>query len=110
MAQPWPRPTPRGRQPPTSRWARVLTVFSTKGGVGKSLIAANTAVALSDAGSTVCLVDLDVNSGDVAIMLQLTPTRRSTTWPPSTARSTSDAIESILTPHSDRPSVSLPRR
>src|SRR5690349_19491269 len=47
---------------------KLFTVFSTKGGVGKSLVAVNTAVALSQRGHRVCLVDLDVNSGDVAIM------------------------------------------
>lgn len=54
---------------------KVLTVFSTKGGVGKSVVASNVAVALADQGKKVCLVDLDVNNGDIAIMLQLSPTR-----------------------------------
>lgn len=54
---------------------KAITVFSTKGGVGKSLVATNTAVALADEGHQVCLIDLDVNNGDVAIMLQLNPTR-----------------------------------
>ena len=54
---------------------RMLTVFSTKGGVGKSLMATNLAVSLADQGNTVCIVDLDVNNGDIAIMLQLTPMR-----------------------------------
>ena len=54
---------------------KILTVFSTKGGVGKSLVATNVGVALAGARHSVCLVDLDVNSGDVAIMLQLTPHR-----------------------------------
>ena len=54
---------------------QMITVFSTKGGVGKSLMAANIAVSLADQGSSVCIVDLDVNNGDIAIMLQLTPMR-----------------------------------
>ena len=32
-------------------------------------------MALADQGHNVCLVDLDVNNGDVAIMLQSTPQR-----------------------------------
>jgi pilus assembly protein CpaE len=51
----------------------LVTVFSTKGGVGKSLVATNLAASLADQGSRVCLVDLDVQCGDVAIMLQVTP-------------------------------------
>lgn len=51
----------------------VVTVFSTKGGVGKSLVATNLAAALADKGKRTCLVDLDVAGGDVAVMLQLSP-------------------------------------
>lgn len=84
---------------------KVLTVFSTKGGVGKSLIATNTAVALSDAGHNVCLIDLDVNSGDVAIMLQLTPTRTINDLVAFNGNIDQHALESILTRHSDRLSI-----
>ena len=53
---------------------KVITIFSAKGGVGKSSIATNLAVALSDGGKhRVCLMDLDLAFGDIAIMLQLSP-------------------------------------
>src|SRR5207244_4060105 len=39
---------------------KIVTVFSTKGGVGKSLVATNVGVALAKGGHSVCLVDLDV--------------------------------------------------
>jgi MinD-like ATPase involved in chromosome partitioning or flagellar assembly len=56
--------------------AQIVTVFSAKGGSGKTTIAINLAVALNDCGARqVCLVDLDLAFGDVAISLQLTPTR-----------------------------------
>jgi pilus assembly protein CpaE len=56
--------------------ARVVTVFSAKGGCGKSTLATNLAVALADGGRRrVCLVDLDLAFGDVGIMLQLPPDR-----------------------------------
>lgn len=54
---------------------KIHTVFSTKGGVGKTTIATNLAVAIADRGMSVMLVDLDLNNGDVAIMLQLKPAR-----------------------------------
>ncbi len=55
---------------------RVITVFAGKGGCGKSTIAANLGVALAAGGARrVCVVDLDLAFGDVAIMLQLVPTR-----------------------------------
>jgi pilus assembly protein CpaE len=53
---------------------RLVVVFSTKGGCGKSFIASNLAVALADrVGDGVGLVDLSLTSGDLAIMLQLLP-------------------------------------
>lgn len=55
---------------------KVVTVFSAKGGCGKTTLATNLAVALAASGSPrVCLVDLDLDFGDVAISLRLTPAR-----------------------------------
>lgn len=53
---------------------RVTTVFSTKGGSGKSVVATNLAIALAKRGpSPVVLVDGDLQFGDVAVMLHMTP-------------------------------------
>jgi pilus assembly protein CpaE len=52
---------------------RLVTVFSAKGGVGKTTVSTNLAMSLSLLGHRVCLVDLDLGSGDVAITLQLFP-------------------------------------
>jgi pilus assembly protein CpaE len=57
----------------TSAAGKVITVFSAKGGVGKTTIATNLAVALAEAGSQVCIVDLAF--GGVAFALQVLPTR-----------------------------------
>lgn len=55
---------------------QIITVFAAKGGCGKTTLATNLAVTLSSSDSArVCLVDLDLDFGDVAISLQLTPTR-----------------------------------
>lgn len=52
--------------------SRVFTVFSTKGGVGKTTIASNLAVSLArSTKKRVALVDLDLQFGDVAIMLNV---------------------------------------
>lgn len=51
---------------------KFITVFSTKGGVGKTTIATNMAVALArNTKKRVCLVDLDLQFGDVAVMMNL---------------------------------------
>lgn len=53
---------------------QVLTVFSTKGGAGKSVLSTSLAVALAQrSDKPVCLVDADLQFGDVAVMLKLTP-------------------------------------
>jgi pilus assembly protein CpaE len=79
---------------------RMVTVFSTKGGVGKSLMAANVAVSLADQGSTVCIVDLDVNNGDIAIMLQLTPMRTLNDLAAFHGDIGVDVVETLVTPWS----------
>ncbi|WP_224279537.1 AAA family ATPase [Nocardioides lacusdianchii] len=84
---------------------KVITVFSTKGGVGKSLVATNLGVALSSSGRSTCLVDLDVNSGDVAIMLQLTPQRTINDLVGFNGVIDAEGISTILTHHSDNLSV-----
>ena len=57
---------------------KLITVFSPKGGVGKTTLAVNLAVVLSQGsgpgkGLPVCIVDLDLAFGDVAITLQVVP-------------------------------------
>lgn len=53
---------------------RIITVFSTKGGAGKSFVATNLAVTLARRSSRpVVLVDADLQFGDVAVMLGLIP-------------------------------------
>ena len=55
------------------RQGRVLTVFSPKGGVGKTTMAVNLGLALVERHASVCLLDLDLAFGDIAITLQLIP-------------------------------------
>lgn len=65
----------RGPMNPASvRDGKVITVFSPKGGVGKTTVAVNLAIALGNRGACkVCVVDLDLAFGDVAITLQVMP-------------------------------------
>jgi len=61
---------PRGRHEP----GHVVAVFSGKGGVGKSVLAINLAAMLgTETGEDVALVDLDLQFGDVAVLLGLQP-------------------------------------
>jgi pilus assembly protein CpaE len=61
----------RNRSSDQAQSCRVITVSSTKGGTGKTSIAVNVAVELSSRGLRTLLVDLDVQFGDVGIVLGL---------------------------------------
>jgi len=53
---------------------RIVTVFSPKGGTGKTVIATNTAASIAkNEGKRALLVDLDLQFGDAAIMLGIEP-------------------------------------
>ncbi|HET6811203.1 MAG TPA: P-loop NTPase [Acidimicrobiales bacterium] len=53
---------------------RVTAVYSPKGGVGKSVVAVNLAAALArKSRQPVVIVDLDLQFGDVAVMLRMQP-------------------------------------
>jgi pilus assembly protein CpaE len=79
---------------------RVITVFSSKGGCGKSFVASNLAVALAArTGDEVALIDLDLQFGDLAIMLQLFPARTIFDAAQNLDRLDAEAIKGYLTPH-----------
>jgi pilus assembly protein CpaE len=55
------------------RSAHIFTVFSTKGGSGKTVIATNLAVCFARQGKRTLLIDFDLHSGDDALVLGLSP-------------------------------------
>ncbi len=63
----------RGAVSVQSSNGRMVTVLGPKGGAGKTLVACNLALALADAGQRVVLVDLDLQFGDVALALGMSP-------------------------------------
>ena len=70
-AVPPPPPPPPAAAGPQGR---VISVFCSKGGTGKSVVAINLAIALAKRTiQPVVLVDADLQFGDVALMLQLAP-------------------------------------
>ena len=76
-----------GHSSDVRREGTVVTVFSAKGGVGKTTFSTNIGAYLASQGSSVLLVDLDLAFGDVGISLRTPvegtrprrPRRRATT-------------------------------
>ncbi len=59
----------------------VVVVAGGKGGVGKSTVSLNVALALAEKGGAVGLLDADVYGPDIPLMLNLTRTRHRQRWP-----------------------------
>lgn len=87
--------------PPPREPGKVVTVWSPKGGVGKTTAAVNLALTLSERGKSVCLVDLDLAFGDVAITMQLFPTHSIEHAIGHDETLTVEELQTLLTPHSD---------
>ncbi|HEX9609916.1 MAG TPA: response regulator [Candidatus Limnocylindria bacterium] len=80
---------------------RVVAVFSPKGGSGRTTIATNLAVSLhKETGAKVCLVDANLQFGDVGVLLNLNPKNRSIIDAVDAGEPDSDIIESVLVHHS----------
>lgn len=68
-------PTP-GPAAAATRTARVLTIASGKGGVGKTNLAVNLSIALARAGQRVALVDADMGVANADVLCGLNPRAR----------------------------------
>lgn len=83
-----------------SELGQVYTVFSTKGGVGKTFVSINLAASLAkNQEKRVVLVDLDLDFGNAALALNLYPKFTITDVIDDIRHMDSDLIESYLIPH-----------
>ncbi|MHB1477466.1 MAG: AAA family ATPase, partial [Coriobacteriia bacterium] len=83
-----------------TRTGHVVTVLSMKGGVGKTVVSTNLAVALAGLGKSVALIDLDLQFGDVGIMLGLEPTQTIVGAVQSGERLDAEMLRGFLVRHS----------
>jgi pilus assembly protein CpaE len=89
-----------GHSESTSRGdGRVITVFSAKGGVGKTTVSTNVAGELASDGSRVLLVDLDLAFGDVAICLGISPERSMTDIVAMSGHLDQQGLDSVVVRH-----------
>lgn len=90
--------TPKIRR--RSSRGHVITVFSTKGGVGKTFISTNLAISLAkDKEKRVCLVDLDLDFGNTVLALNIVPRFTILDIVDDIRNIDQDVIESYLIPH-----------
>jgi pilus assembly protein CpaE len=81
------------------RRGRMIVSFSTKGGVGKSVVATNTATALAMRGYRVVIVDCDLQFGDVAVLLGVPPLHTTIEAAGSIATADTQLMEGLLQTH-----------
>jgi pilus assembly protein CpaE len=88
---------------------RVITVASTKGGSGKSVVATNLAVALARSTTRpVVLVDADLQFGDVAVMMRLTASHTLVDAVSAQGRLDAQFLQSLLARHEPSGLLILP--
>lgn len=79
----------------------IIAVFGAKGGVGRTTLATNLAVALAvNCKQRVALVDLDLQLGDVALLLDIVPERTVSELVPIIDKLDGELMRGFLTVHS----------
>jgi pilus assembly protein CpaE len=88
----------------------VLALAGSKGGVGTSTIAVHTALEAAAAGRRTCLVDLDLQSGDLATLLNITHRRDITDLIGLVGEISAQTLDDVLFRHSSGLQVLLAPR
>jgi pilus assembly protein CpaE len=96
------RPAPVSSDDDDREPGRVVAVFGPKGGVGRTTLAVNLAVAAAtELGQRVCLVDASFQFGDVGVLLNLNPKNKSVAdLIPELETGTAESVDNFLINHS----------
>ncbi len=92
----------KSRTAPAERQAKVITVFSPKGGTGCTTVVVNLAVALQamvGPDVNVCVVDANLQFGDISVFMKLQPTRTLADLAPHVQDLDADLLKTITVPH-----------
>ena len=97
--------SPAATAAPEAAKRQVITVTGPRGGCGKTVIAANLAVALARVSEKVALVELNVWGGDVAMLLDVAPKRTLGDLLPGFGGIDYDVVDSVMSKHTSGVSV-----
>lgn len=78
---------------------RLICVLGPKGGIGKTLTAANLAVTFAEDGHSAVVVDLDLQFGDVGLTLGLTPEKTIYDLARSSGSMDAEKVEAFMAEH-----------
>lgn len=81
------------------RKSKVITVFSSKGGIGKTTFASNLAVSLAQTGQKVALLDFDLEFGDIDTVLRIKSEETISDLVQEMSVATVDTIRKYMTVH-----------
>lgn len=85
---------------PSKRKGKIITFFSTKGGVGRTTLSCNLAVMLAqETKKDVALLDFDLESGDVTVMLNISAKMSLADLAKEEENIDIKAVEGFLIPH-----------
>lgn len=100
VAQAVPAAMPANVEKPTGK-ATIISLVSSKGGVGRSTIACNLAVKLRElSGKRVALLDADLAFGDIGVMMNTSESKTIVDAVPFRMQIDADALQSVLVEHS----------
>lgn len=91
-----------GNVPVPAKQAKIVTVYSPKGGTGCTTVAVNLAIALQammGSESRVCLVDGNLQFGDVSLFLKLQPSRTLADLAPHVHDLDPELLETVVATH-----------
>jgi len=82
---------------------KIIAVYNPIGGMGTTTVAVNLAAALSDEGTKVALVDLNLEAGDVSTFLNVNPTYTLSSVTTNVERLDANFLMSVMTRHASGP-------